>query len=77
MTSRNKEIMWSCDHCKQRVPHDCIAPFFNNGQRTMACAVCALEIRNATHGFSPGTPFGGEIAQEMYERCVAFKRKNK
>ena len=62
-----------CEKCeKDRLA---VAPFFSTGSPTvMICPICALEATNKLHGLPPGTPFGGEIAQEMYEAEIEFER---
>jgi len=50
---------------------------FIDGGYMSVCGVCALEIRNEAFGLPEGTPFGGEMAQEIYEETLEYLKGKK
>jgi len=65
-----------CWYCSKDFPSEILSPVIASGFHAFrestpsVCGICALEIRNHIHGLPKGTPFKGEVAQEMYSRAV-------
>lgn len=72
--------MKKCSNCKLKYPDDCISDMASNvsGKLTYTplCGVCALKIRNATMGLPPDEPFGGEMANMVYENALFYRQKH-
>ncbi len=67
-----------CAECEEEFPDEILSPMMVNGGYTASiCGVCALAIRNETHGLPPNTPFQGEVAQWCYEEAKKIKDKTK
>ena len=62
-----------CSQCQRVFPQRLVALMVaaHDGVRhdEYLCPLCALKKRNAMHGLPEGTPFQGEIAQEMWEEA--------
>ena len=66
-----------CSNCKRNFPSELVQPMFIDGGYMSVCGVCALEIRNEAFGLPEGTPFGGEMAQEIYEETLEYLKGKK
>lgn len=54
-----------------------VAAMYINGKYIKVCPVCALELRNKTHGLPSGTKFSGAIAQRYYDDEIIQESVNK
>ena len=68
------EILSDCPQCSRAFPAELITAMCVNGDYVSTCPLCALRITNELHGMPEGTPFRGEIAQEMHKQAVAFDK---
>jgi hypothetical protein len=59
--------MTKCTKCKLSYPDHLVV---------VICPLCALLLRNETHGLPLNTPFTGEMANVMYEEAVEYKQKH-
>ena len=67
-----------CHECGEKFPSEILSPMMVCGEYTgLICGVCALKIRNETHGLPIDTPFQGEVAQWMYEKALEIKHKRR
>ncbi len=66
------EFMNKCTMCNISFPSHLINMLFVNGKYIKSCPLCAQEIVNKTHGLPEGTPFRGEIAQDILEEAIEF-----
>ena len=64
-----------CPECKKERLK--LAPFYKGGKAITMCAICALKEKNEYHILPEGTPFGGQIAQQMYEDEIKFEKDKK
>ena len=63
-----------CENCGRDFPNHLVSIFVHNADDKLLCPICALSLRNQIHGLPEGTPFQGEVAQEMYEEAVRYIR---
>lgn len=61
-----------CTGCEKWMSRDLFQPYSCNGMTIGGwCPICVCDDRNELHGLPPGTPFGGEIAEDMRQRALA------
>lgn len=61
-----------CEECANKFPEHLVQPMCIQGQYVIVCPLCALIIRNATHGLPATTPFQGEQAKRDYDEACVF-----
>lgn len=69
--------METCEKCKIKFPDEFYSPFIHMGGQSCLCPECVLEKRNEIHGLPKGTPFRGQVAQQMLDDFKEWKKKQK
>jgi len=71
--------MGTCVECLEEFPDKILSPIIiiGKGDTGPVCGVCALKIRNETHGLHPDTPFQGEVASWMYDEAKKIKDRRR
>ena len=65
-----------CTECRVVYPAHLLSPFIACGKESKpVCGICALRLSNTLHGFKRRR-FQGEIAEEMRQEAVAWRRKS-
>lgn len=69
-----------CEKCHIAYPQGYLSPMMvgtESGLETiMVCGICALEIKNEVHGGGYNR-FQGEMAEEMRQMAIAYRKKIK
>jgi hypothetical protein len=66
-----------CVHCRKDYPSHLVQPMCINGDYLNVCGICALEIRNKMMGLPESMPFGGEMANDIYEETLEYNAERK
>jgi hypothetical protein len=61
-----------CEKCAVNYPNNLVQPFISSEGNYWLCGICARDVKNKMHGLPLDTPFQGEEAQRIYDRCKTF-----
>lgn len=68
--------MKRCTNCQRKFParliNEMVESFGGKMWRRWLCPLCALTIRNETHGLPPDEPFAGPVAQSLWEEAKTY-----
>lgn len=64
--------MLRCSKCEREYPFKLINDLVTNEGRMKLCPICALELINIIQGLTPGTPFRGKMASDLYDEAVEY-----
>ena len=70
-----KELKVICFMCDRSLPTKFINNMFIVDSYYKTCCRCALKLRNLIHGIDQGTPFRGEIANQLWVELDTYLNK--
>jgi len=73
-----KRELEKCPECREDFPEELFWPLsiIDKGrtETLRACPICAREIMNNVHGLPEDTPFLGELANDLYDKAVRWRK---